>query len=46
MKVSKPRAIESRMSLLRLTHEHEIHHRGQLYTYLRIAGCEVPPLFG
>ncbi|MBS1791629.1 MAG: DinB family protein [Acidobacteria bacterium] len=36
----------SRMTLLHLTHEHEIHHRGQLYTYLRIAGCEVPPLFG
>lgn len=36
----------SRMTLLHLTHEHEIHHRGQLYTYLRIAGVEVPPLFG
>jgi uncharacterized damage-inducible protein DinB len=36
----------TRMALLHLTHEHEIHHRGQLYTYLRIAGCEVPPLFG
>lgn len=36
----------SRSALLHLTHEHEIHHRGQLYTYLRIAGCEVPPLFG
>jgi uncharacterized damage-inducible protein DinB len=36
----------SRMALLSMTHEHEIHHRGQLYTYLRIAGCEVPPLFG
>lgn len=36
----------SRSTLLHLTHEHEIHHRGQLYTYLRIAGCEVPPLFG
>jgi len=35
----------SRMALLHLTHEHEIHHRGQLYTYLRIAGCEVPSLF-
>ena len=35
-----------RSALLHLTHEHEIHHRGQLYTYLRIAGCEVPPLFG
>lgn len=36
----------SRQTLLALTHEHEIHHRGQLYTYLRVAGCEVPPLFG
>src|SRR5262245_20053556 len=36
----------SRMAVLHLTHEHEIHHRGQLYTYLRVAGCEVPPLFG
>jgi uncharacterized damage-inducible protein DinB len=25
--------------------EHEIHHRGQLYTYLRMLGAEVPPLF-
>ncbi|MDX2030303.1 MAG: DinB family protein [Blastocatellia bacterium] len=36
----------SRMTLLHLTHEHEIHHRGQLYVYLRTLGCEVPPLFG
>ncbi len=36
----------SRMALLHVMHEHEIHHRGQLYTYLRIAGVEVPPLFG
>ncbi|MFN0110307.1 MAG: DinB family protein [Blastocatellia bacterium] len=35
-----------RSVLLNLTLEHEIHHRGQLYTYLRIAGCECPPLFG
>jgi uncharacterized damage-inducible protein DinB len=35
----------SRMAFLNLTNEHEIHHRGQLYTYLRIAGCEVPPLY-
>jgi uncharacterized damage-inducible protein DinB len=26
--------------------EHEIHHRGQLYTYVRIAGVIPPPLFG
>ena len=36
----------SRKALLHLTHEHEIHHRGQLYVYLRTLGCEVPPLFG
>lgn len=26
--------------------EHEIHHRGQLYTFVRIAGVVPPPLFG
>jgi uncharacterized damage-inducible protein DinB len=26
--------------------EHEIHHRGQLYTYLGILGIETPPLYG
>ncbi|HZS09237.1 MAG TPA: DinB family protein [Blastocatellia bacterium] len=36
----------SRQALLHAMHEHEIHHRGQLYTYLRILGVEVPPLFG
>lgn len=36
----------SRQTVLQALHEHEIHHRGQLYTYLRILGCEVPPLFG
>jgi uncharacterized damage-inducible protein DinB len=41
-----PGTTMSRMAILHLTHEHEIHHRGQLYTYLRVAGCEVPPLFG
>jgi uncharacterized damage-inducible protein DinB len=35
----------SRMVVLKALHEHEIHHRGQLYVYLRILGCEVPPLF-
>jgi uncharacterized damage-inducible protein DinB len=35
-----------RQVVLQVLHEHEIHHRGQLYTYLRILGCEVPPLFG
>jgi uncharacterized damage-inducible protein DinB len=36
----------SRMALLHVTHEHEIHHRGQLYVYLRMLGSAVPPLFG
>ncbi len=31
---------------LRAMCEHEIHHRGQLYTYLGILGVESPPLFG
>ena len=26
--------------------EHEIHHRGQLYTYLAMLGVETPPIFG
>jgi uncharacterized damage-inducible protein DinB len=41
-----PAKAMSRMALLHVTHEHEIHHRGQLYVYLRMLGCEVPPLFG
>ncbi|MEY3284166.1 MAG: hypothetical protein RIR86_2179 [Acidobacteriota bacterium] len=36
----------SRLDLLTLTLEHEIHHRGQLYVYLRMLGCPVPELFG
>lgn len=36
----------SRAVLLQFLHEHEIHHRGQLYVYLRMVGCEVPSLFG
>jgi len=36
----------SREALLQVIHEHEIHHRGQLYVYLRMLGVEVPPLFG
>ena len=35
----------TREAVLNLILEHEIHHRGQLYTYLRIADCEIPPLF-
>ncbi len=31
---------------LRLLVEHEIHHRGQLYSYLAIAGIETPPIYG
>ncbi|MCR9287160.1 MAG: DinB family protein [Bacteroidetes bacterium] len=31
---------------LRAMAEHEIHHRGQIYTYLGMLGIEVPPLYG
>lgn len=31
---------------LRLMIEHEIHHRGQLYEMLGVAGVELPPLYG
>jgi uncharacterized damage-inducible protein DinB len=36
----------SRRAILHVAHEHEIHHRGQLYVYLRTLGCECPGLFG
>lgn len=35
-----------RIDVLNLGLEHEIHHRGQLYVYLRMLGCDVPVLFG
>lgn len=31
---------------LRLMAEHEIHHRGQLYTYLGVLGIKTPPVYG
>ncbi|HRX01310.1 MAG TPA: DinB family protein, partial [Cyclobacteriaceae bacterium] len=31
---------------LRLMPEHEIHHRGQLYTYLSMLGVKTPPIYG
>ena len=31
---------------LRALTEHEIHHRGQIYTYLGMLGVAVPPLYG
>jgi len=31
---------------LRLMVEHEIHHRGQLYEVLALAGVDTPPLYG
>lgn len=31
---------------LRLLPEHEIHHRGQLYSYLALIGVSTPPLYG
>ena len=36
----------TRKALLHSMHEHEIHHRGQLYVYLRMLDVPVPPLFG
>jgi uncharacterized damage-inducible protein DinB len=36
----------TRKAVLHAMHEHEIHHRGQLYVYLRQLGAAVPPLFG
>jgi uncharacterized damage-inducible protein DinB len=35
-----------RRVILTMLNEHEIHHRGQLYVYLRMVGCELPPLYG
>jgi uncharacterized damage-inducible protein DinB len=35
-----------RVVLLWAMTEHEIHHRGQLYTYFRLAGIEPPNLYG
>ena len=31
---------------LRLLPEHEIHHRGQMYTYLGLLGVATPPIYG
>lgn len=31
---------------LRAMVEHEVHHRGQLYTMLRLVGVDTPPLYG
>lgn len=36
----------TRWKWMRAMIEHEIHHRGQLYTYLALLGVETPPLFG
>ena len=35
-----------RLALLQGMVEHEIHHRGQLYAFLRLADVEPPSLFG
>ncbi|MCS6884457.1 MAG: DinB family protein [Acidobacteriota bacterium] len=40
-----PKTLQKKMLLYTML-EHEIHHRGQLYTYIRIAGVVPPPLFG
>ena len=31
---------------LTLMTEHEVHHRGQIYTYLGLMGIKTPPIFG
>ncbi len=31
---------------LRAMVEHEVHHRGQIYTYLSMLGVQAPPLYG
>ncbi len=36
----------TRWKALRLIAEHEIHHRGQIYTYLSMLGVKTPPIFG
>ena len=36
----------SREFTLRVLHEHEIHHRGQMTILMRQAGLEIPGLFG
>jgi uncharacterized damage-inducible protein DinB len=36
----------TRWKWMRAMTEHEIHHRGQLYTYLALLGVATPPLFG
>lgn len=41
-----PEKAMPRAFLMNVMLEHEIHHRGQLYTYLRILDCECPALFG
>jgi uncharacterized damage-inducible protein DinB len=33
-------------ALLRAMIEHEVHHRGEMYVYLALAGVERPPLYG
>ena len=36
----------TRWKWMRSMAEHEIHHRGQIYTYLGMLGVETPPLYG
>ncbi|MCB0641890.1 MAG: DinB family protein [Phaeodactylibacter sp.] len=46
-KCPTPGGIELRTwKWLRAMLEHEIHHRGQLYTYLGLLGITPPPIFG
>jgi uncharacterized damage-inducible protein DinB len=42
-----PAGVEIRVwKWLRAMVEHEVHHRGQLYTYLGLLGVATPPIFG
>jgi len=46
-KCKTPGGVElTKWKWLRLTVEHEIHHRGQVYLYLAMLGIPTPPLYG
>jgi uncharacterized damage-inducible protein DinB len=36
----------SRLAIVELMIRHEVHHRGQLSVYLRLAGGKVPSIYG
>ena len=39
-------AVMTRAKWLRAMIEHEVHHRGQIYLMLKLAGVPSPPLYG